>query len=177
MSLSSDNIKSVYPLPAYNFKVRLGAETYSFSKVSGLNIRFDTITYRHGLSWLEGETHLPGIQQPVNIVLERGVVAHNSVLLEWIQSIKLGSVVKQDVYIDLCDEKGEPSVSWSIRNAFPTQFEAPDFDSSTNEVAIERLHLMGNGFYKDYLSATILLQASTSFNLNMNMKVSGKIKF
>ena len=150
MTLTVDNIRKTFPLPTYNYKVRFGPDSYAFSQASGLNLQYDTITYRHGLSWFEGETQMPGRQQALNITLERGVVSSGSVLLEWIQSVRLGSVTKQDVIIDLCDENGTPTVSWTVQNAFPTQLEAPTLSASGNEVAIERLQLMGNGLLVEY---------------------------
>ena len=59
-------------------------------------------------------------------------------------SIRLTSVEKEDVTIDLCDESGNPVISWVIRNAFPTKLDAPGFDANTNEVAIETLELRGS---------------------------------
>lgn len=144
MAQTPQQIKDSFPLPAYNYRVRLGSDYYAFSQVSGLNLRYDTVTYRHGLSWLEGATHMPGIQQPVNVTLERGVVRQGSVLLDWINSVNLGSVDREDVIVDLCDEEGVPTVSWTIFNAFPTQLDAPEFNANSNEVAIERLQLTGN---------------------------------
>lgn len=150
MAIAADDIKNRFPLPAYNFRVRIGAENYSFSQVSGLNLQYETITYRTGLSWLEGEFQMPGRKQALNLTLERGIVSQRSLLMEWITGIQLSVVSKKDVIIDLCNESGEPLVSWTVFNAFPTQLEAPGFDASTNEIAIERLHLIGNDLKIEY---------------------------
>jgi phage tail-like protein len=152
MAISPDDIKNRFPLPAYNFKVRMGSENYGFSQVSGLNLQYETITYRTGLSHLEGDFQMPGRKQAVNVTLERGVVRQGSRLLEWISTIQMSMVNKEDLIIDLCGENGEPLVSWTVQNAFPTQLEAPGFDANTNEVAIERLHLIGSGLKIEYHS-------------------------
>ena len=152
MAVSASDIKSDYPLPSYNFKVRIGPENYSFSQVSGLNLQYEKVVYLHGLSWLEGELQMPGRQQAVTVTLERGIVPSGSVLLEWIQSIRLGSVTKQDIIIDLCDETGAPRVSWTVLNAFPIQLNAPTFDAKSNDVAIEQLSLTANGLTIEYHS-------------------------
>ena len=51
--------KARYPLPVYNFRVTIDGTSMSFSEVSGINLEYDTVTYRHGLSFWEGE----GIQK------------------------------------------------------------------------------------------------------------------
>ncbi len=152
MAFSPNDIGNQFPLPAYNFMVSIGSDTYSFSQVTGLNLQYETITYRHGMSWLEGDFHMPGRAQPVNLTLERGVVRQGSVLLDWISSIQLNIVSKKDVIVDLLSEEGVALVRWTLQNAFPTQLEAPGFDANTNDVAIERLTLIGNGLRIEYLT-------------------------
>ena len=69
MAETKDFLKANYPLPAYNFRVTVDGRSMSFSEVSGINIEYETLTYRHGLSFLEGETiqkffyekYVPGI--------------------------------------------------------------------------------------------------------------------
>lgn len=150
MAVSTEEIKNRYPLPAYNFRVRLGPDNYSFSQVSGLTLRYDPVTYRHGLSWLEGELQRPGMQQAISVTLQKGIVPAGSVLLEWVESIRLGTVTKQDIIIDLCDETGAPRVSWTVQNAFPTQLSAPTFAANGNDVALEELTLSANGLRIEY---------------------------
>ena len=55
MALSPEEIKQRYPLPVYNFRVTIGEDLVSFSEVSGLVMEYETITYQHGLSFMEGE--------------------------------------------------------------------------------------------------------------------------
>ncbi len=150
MSQTKDQAKNLYPLPAYSYLVRIGTESYGFSQVSGLSFQYDTITYRHGLSVVEGAHHLIGILQPINLTLERGVVRQGSFLLEWISHVHQNHLVKQDITIDLCDENGEPVVSWAVQNAIPTSYEAGDFVAETNDVAIETLSLVANNMRVTY---------------------------
>ena len=46
MALSKDDIKNAYPLPVYNYKVEIGSDTVAFSEVSGLNVSYETTTYK-----------------------------------------------------------------------------------------------------------------------------------
>jgi phage tail-like protein len=150
MALSKEQLKKQYPLPAYNFRVQIGAETYAFAQVTGLSFQYETMTYRHGLSPQEGPVYAPGLLQPINLTLQRSVVQTGSVLLEWISGVQLDKARKQDLTIDLCDENGAPLVSWMARDAFPISMEAPSFDAANNEVAIESIQLLATSLQVTY---------------------------
>lgn len=152
MAISKETAKSIFPLPAYNYKVRIGDEIQSFAEVSGLSVQYDTITYRHGLSLIEGTDYFPGIQQPINLSLNRGIMINGSLLWNWIKGIRGDFVEKRDLIIDLCDETGHPVISWHVRNAWPTKLDAPAFNAGTNEVAVESIELIANGLEISYHS-------------------------
>lgn len=145
MAVSKKDIVANYPLPAYNYRVQIGSESYGFAKVSGLSVKYNTVSYRHGLSFAEGTHHLLGILQPVNLSLQKGVVRQGSLLLEWISR-----PIQQDITVDLCDENGTPQVSWWVQKALPTAYEAGDFDVNTQEVAIETLSLVSDNMRVTY---------------------------
>lgn len=150
MAFSREDIKSTFPLPGYNYKVRIGSTTYGFSQVSGLSIQYETITYKHGLSWAEGSEEVIGQLQPLTISLQKGMAAQGSELLEWFSGSGFLGIKKQDIYIDLCDETGAPVITWSVRDAFPTRLEAPTFSATENEVAIETLELKAGNISVTY---------------------------
>ncbi len=58
MAQDKDQIKSSYPLPAYNYRVTVlrdgEALVLSFAEVSGLSLQYDPVTYKHGLSFALG---------------------------------------------------------------------------------------------------------------------------
>jgi phage tail-like protein len=143
MSESKAFQKANYPIPAYNFRVTVDGVPMSFSEVSGITMEYETVTYKHGLSFWEGE----GIKKYyydkyVTITLRKGTVRGVNVLYDWLKE-KEGSARAME--ISLCDEQGVPAVSWSVRKAIPTKLEAPTFDANTNEVAVERLELLAAG--------------------------------
>ncbi len=150
MAASKDQLKDRFPLPAYSYRVRIGTESHGFSQVTGLSFQYETITYRHGRSITEGAQHIIGILQPINVNLQRGIARKGSLLLEWINNVHNPLLAKQDVTIDLCDESGEPIVSWVVQNALPTSYEAGDFDAGSQDVAIESLALMANNMRVTY---------------------------
>lgn len=143
MPTSVDDIKNKYPIPVFYYRVTIGDEdSIAFSEVSGLSIEYETITYRDGLSYKDGPKHMPGLDSPVNLTLQKGIVKSDSYLLDWLSTIKLNTVEKRDVRIDLLNEKDEATVSWIVKDAFPKKLDAPSFNATSNEVAIESLELM-----------------------------------
>jgi phage tail-like protein len=147
MATTVDEIKAKFPLPIWKFQVQIGGESYAFSEVSGLAIEYETITYRDGL----GPVHMPGMDTPVDLTLKRGIVKGDSFLMDWLTSIKMNTVNKQDITISLMDEEQKnPVVVWTVINAFPKKIEAPTFDATSNEVAIETLELMADDLKIEY---------------------------
>jgi len=80
------------------------------------------------------------------VTLKKGVVRGVSVpaLYSWISSTQINQVDKRDLYIRLCDEKGDTVISWKLVNAFPTKLDAPSFNATSNDVAVESMELMGD---------------------------------
>ena len=155
MALTKEQIKAEYPLLVYNYRVDIDNTSVSFSEVSGLELSFDTITYResHKVSGKSGPNimYMPGMIQPVNISLKKGLVPGVSikVFYDWINSIELNRVDKKDVIVHLLDESGETIVSWKCVDAFPTKLSAPSFDANSNEVAIESMELMASRVFME----------------------------
>ena len=157
MTQDKKQIKATYPLPIYNYRVTVltsGAPlVLGFAEISGLNIEYEPVTYRHGLSFLTGVQIIPGMRQPTRLILKRGVVKNQAQLYQWLQStatdLNLGQI-KRDILIDLCDETGKSVIRWTVQGALPTKLDAPTFDANSNEVAIETLELTAHGLQVDY---------------------------
>ncbi len=150
MALTKDQIRADYPLPVYNYRVDIDGESVSFSEVSGLELAFETHTYKE--SFTEGGKSGPNIMympsqiQAVTITLKKGFVTSKSirVFYDWINSVSLNQVDKKDIVVHLLDETGSTVVSWKVIDAFPTKLTAPTFDANSNDVAIETMELMAN---------------------------------
>jgi len=142
MATTTEQIENTYPIPTYRYRVTVGEEEMAFNGVSGLELGFETIEYKDGMG---GVYRMPGQLQPLNISLKRGVVVGRSQLYDWISSTSLNQVEKKDISISLTNESGsELLVTWNIVNAFPTKLSAPNFDATSNEVAIEDLSLLAD---------------------------------
>jgi phage tail-like protein len=151
MALTKDEIKTTYPLPVYNYRVEIGGNTVAFSEVSGLSISYETTTYKESpvASGSPGPRvmQMPAQRSPAKITLKKGVVRGSSIatLFTWINSIQINQVEKRDVFIRLCDETGAAVISWKVTNTFPTKLDAPAFNATSNEAAIESMELTGDG--------------------------------
>ena len=139
MATSAEQINAQYPLPVYHYNVHIaGMKDIRFTEVSGLSIERQLITYKDGLSATKGSLFLPGMLGDCKLTLKKGIVKSDKMLYEWMNSIKVTSVEKKDIVISLMNETGkEAVVSWTVINAFPIKLDAPSFNATSNEIAIE----------------------------------------
>ena len=141
MAVKPEDIANTYPIPVYRFVVSVGGESMAFSEVSGLDIAYETITYKDGL----GKIHMPGQQSDITITLKRGLIKQKSQFYDWIHAISLNQIDKRDITISLTDATGQkPVVTWAVSNAFPKKLTAPSFNGGSNDVAVEQLELMAD---------------------------------
>jgi phage tail-like protein len=147
MATSTTDIKALYPLPVYNYKVEVDGQAIAFSEVSGLSIAYEVTTYKQSPteSGKVGPTilHMPSQPTATNITLKKGLVRGGSIgaLYSWISTIRINQIKKKDIYIRLMDETGKAVISWKVVNAFPTKLDAPSFDANSNDVAVESMEL------------------------------------
>lgn len=144
MATKKDEIRGAYPLPVYNYRVTVNGEYYAFSEASGLTMEVEPVTYKHGLSFLEGARQAPGMRGEVRLTLKRGIIPRRSELLSWFRSTQRSKADPRDVIIDLCDERGVPVISWRAYDAFPVKLEGPSLTADANEIAIESMELLAN---------------------------------
>jgi phage tail-like protein len=143
-SLFSD----VYPPSAFHFRVAfaatLGLTDTSFQEVSGISAEVDTETVVEGGENRYVHTLPKGVKHP-NLELKRGIAALTSPLVIWCRSVFemdfITPVVAQPIVVQLLDESKLPIRAWSFANAFPVKWEVENFNSTKNEVAIEKIVL------------------------------------
>lgn len=150
MATTTTEIKTLYPLPVYNYKVEIDGEAIAFSEVSGLSIQFETTTYKESPTE-NGKVgpnvfHMPAQGTPTTLSLKKGIVRGGSIaaLYSWISSKSINQIRKKDIYVRLMDETGAAVISWKVINAFPTKLDAPTFDANSNDVAVESMELMAD---------------------------------
>lgn len=144
MALTKAEMKSLYPMPVYQFRVQVAGVTMSFAEVSGLTVDYEVTTYKESATTGLGPVvmRMPGQIKEVHVTLKRGIVEGSAAFLwDWINSTQYNIVEKRDITISLLDETGHPRITWIARNAFPNKLDMPTFDAKSNDVAIETLAL------------------------------------
>lgn len=58
------------------------------------------------------------------------------------KEIQNGKAPRKTVTITLMDDEMQEVASWQLEKAWPTKYSAPDFNATSNEVAIESLELV-----------------------------------
>ena len=86
----------------------------------------------------------PGILKYSNVTLKRGAT-DSQVFWDWIKEIQSGKATRKTVVITLMDDEMKEVASWQLEKAWPTKYTAPDFNATSNEIAIESLELVTEG--------------------------------
>jgi len=136
---------ATYPLPKFHFQVQWGGTRIGFTEVSGLTIENEVIEYRDGSSPEYSKIKMPGLHKFGNITLKRGVFASDNEYFAWMNSVKLNTIERRDITINLLNEEHQPVVTWKVKNAWPTKIQSPDMKSDANEAAIESIELVHEG--------------------------------
>lgn len=138
---------AIYPPSAFYFKLSFTdspSEDNSFQEVSGIGSEIDIQEVVEG-----GENRfvhrLPkGVKHPL-LSLKRGIAGTDSNLVQWCKSVLEGDFIKpivtKNLDVFLLDEKSNPLRSWSFADAYPVKWEIDSFNSTKNEVAIEKIEL------------------------------------
>ncbi|AGP37782.1 phage tail protein [Sorangium cellulosum] len=139
MAQSTDNQRTSYPLAAYNFRVKVGEASMSFTEVSGLAVEREHVTYEHGLSFREGPVSMRfNSRRFTPVTCKRGAVlgADPLFLFDWLEA---GD--GRTMEVSLCDATGAAVLAWKVAVAIPVSLKAPAFNAATNEVVVDTLDL------------------------------------
>lgn len=133
------------PFRTFNFRVEIdGMTVASFSECSGLTSEGDAVDYREGTDIPLTVRKLTGLRKYTNIVLKRGY-STNDELWSWFRNIANGIADRRNGAIILLDEERNDVMRWSFENAWINKIEAPTFNATANEVAIESVELVHEG--------------------------------
>lgn len=138
------------PYRHFNFRLEVeGLQLGNFSEVSLGAAITDVVEYRDG-SDRSGVRKLPGQTRYSNVTLKRGITGSME-LYQWHRMVAEGRTgdARRNVVIVLSDETGADVARFILRNAWPVKYEAPSFNATTNEVAIETLELTHEGLERD----------------------------
>jgi phage tail-like protein len=137
--MSQEN--NIWPTPTFRFSINIDGEDSSFQEVSGLNSETQAVEYRHGNTKVVDPVKMPGIQKTGNVTLKKGIFQKDNQLFQWYSQIKMNTGTRKTLVIKLLDESGNPTMTWTLQNAFPTKLTTTDLQSEGNEVAVESLEV------------------------------------
>ncbi len=133
------------PYSGYNFWVEWDGIVHAgFSECSGLTATRNSSDYREGTDKSLGKRKVPGLNDYGNITLKRGIT-DNQELWEWHKKLQNGETDRRNLSIILADDQGAEKRRWNLENCWPTTWNAPDFNSTSDEIAIETLELVHEG--------------------------------
>lgn len=145
-SVAASSEGGLYPPSAFYFKVVFNGDTSdsSFQEVSGITSEMKTEDVTEG-----GENRfvhkLPVGMSHGNLELKRGIAMLSSPLVTWCKAVLESDftqpIVPKDINVYLLDGEGNYIREWSFENAFPIKWEVEGFNSTKNEVAIEKISL------------------------------------
>jgi len=84
---------------------------------------------------------MPGLARVGNVTMKKGIFAKDAKFFTWYSEIKLNTIKRRTVIISLLDETGNPKMTWTLNNAFPTKITGTDLKSEGNEVAVESIEI------------------------------------
>lgn len=140
--MTGDTENNVWPLPKSCFRVQLDdGSTVSFQEVTGLDTEVRPIEYRHGDSPSFSPIKMPGLARVGNVTMRKGVFVNDNKFWDWFNEIKMNTIARRTVVVNLLDETGAPKMTWTLNNAWPTKLTGADLKSEGNEVAVESLDI------------------------------------
>ncbi|MHA3787034.1 phage tail protein [Flavobacterium hauense] len=143
--MAGDKQDNVWPLPKFYFQVKIGDKEIPFQEVSGLDIEAQIIEYRHGNSKEFSTIKMPGIKKTGNVTLKKGIFVKDNGFWDWFNKIKMNTIERQTIVINLLDEAGAPTMVWTLINAWPTKITGTDMKSDGNEIAVETIEVAHEG--------------------------------
>ena len=143
--MSEEEQNNVWPLPKFYFEVSFGDSIANFQEVSGLDTETQVIEYRQGDSSKFSTVKMPGIAKFSNVTMKKGIFVNDNNFWKWFDAIKMNTIKREKVTIQLLDEAGSPTMTWILTNAWPTKITGTDLKSDANEVAVETLELAHEG--------------------------------
>lgn len=137
---------AIWPLPSFSFQVSWGSQSkIPFQEVSGLDTETQILEYRHSNSPAFSTIKMPGIKKFGNVTMKKGIFVKDNSFWTWYSQITMNTIKRIGVVVQLLDEKGAPTMTWTLTNAWPTKISSPTLKSDGNEVAIQSIEIAHEG--------------------------------
>ncbi|NJK44392.1 MAG: phage tail protein [Pleurocapsa sp. SU_196_0] len=116
-----------------------------FTEVSGLQFELETFEYTEG--GVNDFAHrLPGRVKGSTVTLKRGMT-NSDEFLKWLGDISHGKIERKSLTIMLFDLQGKELIRWNFDRAYPVKWTGPQFQSTTNAIAIESIEFAHAGLH------------------------------
>lgn len=141
----ADDAATAWPIPKFRFQVEwpgIGDGKPSFQEVTGLDVEAQPIEYRSGDSKVASVIKLPGLKKYGNVTMKKGVFAKDNNFFTWLSEAKVKRI---SITIKLLDEEGNPTMVWTLTNAWPTKISGTDLKAEGSEVAVESIEIAHEG--------------------------------
>jgi phage tail-like protein len=137
---------STWPLPKFYFRVDIGDQkNISFQEVTGLDTETQMTEYRGANDPAFSTVKRPGIKKTGNVT-RKGILTKDDGFVKWYDQIRSNTIKTMPVIIRLCDERGNPTMVWTLTNARPTKILGTDLKTDEKQVALETLEVAHEGF-------------------------------
>lgn len=135
------------PYRQFRFRVEIDGITQAgFSECTFGDTTTDPVEYREG-DELPIMRKLSGLTKFGNITLKWGITDSMDIYNWRQQIIDTGAEgARKNMSIILIDEAGADKARWDVVRAWPSKYDPPDFSGKGNEVAIETLEIVHEGF-------------------------------
>jgi len=144
--MTGEKQDSPWPLPKFHFKATFGDKgEISFQEVSGLDAEYDTLEYRAGNSVDFSTVRMPGLLKGSDVTMKKGIFKDDTALYDYFNEVKMNTVARQTVTIQLLDEENNPMFTWTLKNAFPMKVTGTDLNAQNGEIAVEEIVLAHEG--------------------------------
>lgn len=140
---------NLWPIPKFYFTVDLGSDNgvgeVPFQEVSGLEIDSQITEYRSENEKRFSTVKMPGLVKSGSVTMKKGMFKDDMAFWEWYEQIKMNTIARTTITINLLDESAAPLMTWVLANAWPTKITVTDMKTDANEVAVETIEIVHEG--------------------------------
>jgi phage tail-like protein len=134
----STQSSAAWPLPKFTFEVKWDNVVMRFQEVSGLDAEAQPIEYRHGNGPQFSAIKMPGLKKFSDVTMKKGVFKNDNKVWDWFNQFKTTGQ-RKTVTISLLDEGGQPTMVWTLANAWPNKISGTDLKATGDDVAVETI--------------------------------------
>jgi phage tail-like protein len=141
----SKQTMATWPLVKFSFRVIWDGMEIIFQEVTGLEASPQPVEYRSGTSKLYSTVKMPDILKFGNVTCKKGIYKGDNSLWNNYSAIKMGTLKKWDVTINLLDENGNTAMTWVLLKAYPAKITVTSMKADGNEIAVETVEFAHEG--------------------------------